>query len=137
MHYYETEIHLGRYIGKMQWFMPFFGFDCRYREFSQDLETNIFKQSNTKNLRHILSVRVNYKLPMLVKLLAEVFQDGNIRLQLMHEDIPISKRLRGSFMVNTDIEYMIGFRYIASKNIQLSTHLGSDMGLGAGLVLNY
>jgi FtsP/CotA-like multicopper oxidase with cupredoxin domain len=137
MHGYETETHLGRYIGKMQWFMPFVGFDWRYREFSQNLETNIFKQSNTKNLRHVLSVGVNYTLPMLVKLQAEVFQDGNIRVQLMREDIPISKRLRGSFMVNTDTEYMIGFRYIANKNIQFSTHLDSDMGLGGGLVLNY
>jgi len=26
---YETETHIGRYIGKMQWFMPFVGFDWR------------------------------------------------------------------------------------------------------------
>ncbi len=30
-HGYETETHIGRYIGKMQWFMPFIGFDWRYR----------------------------------------------------------------------------------------------------------
>lgn len=31
MHGYEVETHLGRYFGKMQWFMPFVGFDYRYR----------------------------------------------------------------------------------------------------------
>jgi hypothetical protein len=31
MHGYEVETHLGRYIGKMQWLMPFVGFDWRYR----------------------------------------------------------------------------------------------------------
>lgn len=29
-HGYEVETHLGRYLGKMQWFMPFIGFDWRY-----------------------------------------------------------------------------------------------------------
>jgi hypothetical protein len=29
---YETETHIGRYIGKMQWLMPFIGFDWRYRK---------------------------------------------------------------------------------------------------------
>ena len=31
-HGYETETHIGRYIGKMQWFMPFIGFDWRYQK---------------------------------------------------------------------------------------------------------
>lgn len=31
-HGYEVETHLGRYIGKMQWLMPFIGFDWRYRK---------------------------------------------------------------------------------------------------------
>jgi hypothetical protein len=31
-HGYETETHIGRYIGKMQWLMPFIGFDWRYRK---------------------------------------------------------------------------------------------------------
>jgi hypothetical protein len=45
-----------------------------------------------------------YTLPMLVNFQAEVYHDGIVRLQLMREDIPISKRLRGGFMVNTDLE---------------------------------
>src|SRR3546814_12817653 len=30
-HGYEVETHLGRYVDRMQWFMPFIGFDWRYR----------------------------------------------------------------------------------------------------------
>ena len=47
-HGYETETHIGRYIGKMQWFMPFIGFDWRYRKFGIDeVEKNLFGQTNT------------------------------------------------------------------------------------------
>lgn len=55
----------------------------------------------------------------------------------MREDIPISKRLRGGFMVNTDLEYMGELRYIINKNIGIRTHYDSDMGWGAGITLNY
>ena len=68
---------------------------------------------------------------------AEVYQDGNIRLQLMREDIPILKRLRAGFMINTDKEFMVDFRYIVNKNLGFRTHYDSDMGFGIGLNLNY
>ena len=44
MHGYEAEFHVGRYIGKMQWFMPFVGFDWRYRKMDGEVEKNIFGQ---------------------------------------------------------------------------------------------
>lgn len=137
-HGYETETHIGRYIGKMQWLMPFVGFDWRYRKLGIDeQEKNLFGQSNTKDNRAVLSVGVNYTLPMLIMAQAEVFSDGNVRFQLERKDIPISKRLRMNLMWNTDKEYMAGFRYILNKNIGFSTHYDSDMGLGAGFTLNY
>jgi hypothetical protein len=40
-------------------------------------------------------------------------------------------------MINTDKEYMAGFRYIVTKYISLSTHYDSDMGLGAGITIIY
>jgi len=40
-------------------------------------------------------------------------------------------------MLNTDKEYMAGFRYIATKYISLSTHYDSDKGLGAGITITY
>jgi len=137
-HGYETETHIGRYIGKMQWFMPFVGFDWRYRKLGIDeQETNLFSQTNTKDNRTQISLGINYTLPMLIIAQAEVYQDGNVRLQFMREDIPITKRLRAGFMINTDKEYMIDLRYILNKNFGVRTHYDSDMGFGVGLSLNY
>lgn len=136
-HGYETETHIGRYIGKNQWFMPFVGFDWRYRKHDGEVEKNIFGQSNTKDQRAVASLGFVYTLPWLVDFEAEVFHDGNVRLQLMREDIPITPRLRWAFMVNTDKEYMTGFKYIVTRNIALSTHYDSDMGIGFGATLTY
>jgi FtsP/CotA-like multicopper oxidase with cupredoxin domain len=138
MHGYETETHIGRYFGKMQWLMPFVGFDWRYRKMGIDQqERNTFRQSNTKDNRAVISLGVNYTLPMLVRFQSEVFIDGNIRLQLMREDIPINKRLRAGFMINTDKEFMVDFQYIVNKNMGIRTHYDSDMGFGLGLTLSY
>ena len=137
-HGYETETHIGRYIGKMQWIMPFIGFDWRYRKLGIDQqEKNIFGQISTKDIRAKFSVGLEYTLPMLVKFQTEIYTDGNVRLQLRREDVPVSKRLRFSFMANTDKEYMAGLRYIAGKNISVTSHYDSDMGIGFGIRLNY
>jgi CopA family copper-resistance protein len=136
-HGYETETHIGRYIGKMQWLMPFVGFDWRYRKRDGDIEKNLFNQSNTKDNRSVFSAGLEYTLPMLVKAQAEVFTDGNVRLQFERIDIPVSKRLRMDLMWNTDKEYMAGFRYIIKRNLGMTTHYDSDMGIGFGLNLNY
>jgi hypothetical protein len=66
MHGYETETHIGRYIGRNQWLMPFIGFDWRYRKFGINEIENIFGQSNTKDNRSVVSLGVNYTLPLLV-----------------------------------------------------------------------
>jgi hypothetical protein len=58
-------------------------------------------------------------------------------MQLMREDIPVAKRLRMAFMVNTDKEYMAGLKYIIGKNLGITTHYDSDMGVGFGLNVNY
>ncbi|MEO7530484.1 MAG: multicopper oxidase domain-containing protein, partial [Sediminibacterium sp.] len=137
-HGYETETHVGRYIGKMQWFMPFVGFDWRYRKLGIDeQEKNLFGQANTKDNRNLFSLGFNYTLPMLVMIQAEVYHNGDVRLQLMREDIPIAKRLRAGFMINTDKEFMLDLRYILTKNLGIRTHYDSDMGFGVGLALNY
>ncbi len=137
-HGYESETHVGRYIGKMQWLMPFVGFDWRYRKLGQnEVEANLFGQKSTKDNRTQFSLGVAYTLPMLMILQTEIYHDGNVRVQLRREDIPISKRLRAAFMVNTDKEYMVGLNYIVRKNIGFRTHYDSDMGFGVGLTLNY
>ncbi len=137
-HGYEVETHLGRYVGKMQWLMPFIGFDWRYRKLgSNEVEKNLFGQKNSKDSRSQFSAGVAYTLPMLITFQTEVYLDGNVRLQLAREDIPVTPRMRASFMVNTDKEYMGGLKYILHKNIALNTHYDSDMGFGVGLMLNY
>ncbi|WP_291116831.1 multicopper oxidase domain-containing protein [Flavobacterium sp. UBA6135] len=137
-HGYESETHIGRYIGKMQWLMPFIGFDWRYRKLGHDaVEKNLFGQKNTKDSRTQVSLGVAYTLPLLVIIQSELYHDGNVRMQLRREDIPISKRIRAAFMVNTDKEYMLGMHYIAGKNIGFRTHYDSDMGFGFGMLVNY
>jgi FtsP/CotA-like multicopper oxidase with cupredoxin domain len=85
-HGYETETHIGRYIGRNQWLMPFIGFDWRYRK-HEEPERNLFGQTNTKDNRTQFSLGVAYTLPMLVILQTEVYHDGNVRVQLRREDI--------------------------------------------------
>ncbi|MES2133147.1 MAG: multicopper oxidase domain-containing protein [Bacteroidota bacterium] len=140
MHGYEVETHLGRYIGKMQWFMPFIGYDYRYRKQDGEInfqKENLFKQSDTKDTRQAFSAGFSYTLPMLIHFEAEVFTDGTVLLQLKREDIPLTKRLRFGFMLNSDKEYMVDFRYILNKNMGIRTHYDSDMGFGVGLNFNY
>ena len=137
-HGYETETHIGRYIGKMQWFMPFIGFDWRYRRMGMDeQEQNLFGQKNTKDNRSVLSAGIEYTLPMLVKAQIEVYTDGNVRIQFERKDIPLSRRLRMNLMWNTDKEYMAGLKYIVGRNFGITTHYDSDMGVGFGVNLNY
>jgi FtsP/CotA-like multicopper oxidase with cupredoxin domain len=137
-HGYETETHIGRYIGKMQWIMPFVGFDWRYRKMEDgETEKNLFRQGSTKDERSVFSAGLEYTMPMLIKAQAEVFTDGNFRLQFERMDIPVSKRLRMNLMWNTDKEYMAGLRYIIKRNFGITTHYDSDMGIGFGVHFNY
>lgn len=138
MHGYESETHIGRYVGRMQWFMPFIGFDYRYRQMEEgETEKNLFGQANTKDKRGQFSIGAMYILPMLLTVQGELYHDGNLRLQLMREDIPVSPRIRADFMVNTDKEYMAGLRYIFGKHISGRMHYDSDMGFGVGATLSY
>ncbi|WP_410493617.1 multicopper oxidase domain-containing protein [Chryseobacterium sp.] len=137
-HGYEVETQLGRYVDRMQWLRPFIGFNYHYRKIDREnIEKNLFGQASTKDERKTFSAGVVYKLPLLVDLQAEIFTDGIVRFQLMREDIPLTPRLRGAFMVNTDKEYMAGLKYIVTKNIGISTHYDSDMSWGAGITLSY
>jgi hypothetical protein len=134
---YESESHFGRYLGKRQWWYPYVGWDYRYRITNNEPEKNLFGQLDTKNNRKAFCAGIQYTLPFLVKADARIDTDGKLRFQLMREDIPISSRLRLTMMVNTDKEYMAGFRYIVTKYFSLSTHYDSDMGFGGGITVTY
>jgi len=153
-HGYESETMIGRYFGKMQWWFPYVGFDYHYKKegkatdklFSLEKspknifgseENNWFGQSSNKNNRQTAMLGVSYTLPMLFIADARIDSDGKLRFQLSREDVPVSKRLRFNIMINTDKEYMTGFRFILTKYFSISSHYDSDMGLGAGLTISY
>ncbi|MBX7109606.1 MAG: multicopper oxidase domain-containing protein [Chitinophagales bacterium] len=153
-HGYESETMLGRYLGRMQWWYPYIGFDFHYKEeghphdnffslqgspkniFGNE-DKNMFGQTSNKNDRQTVVAGIAYTLPMLFVADARIDGDGKFRVQLSREDVPISQRLRFNIMINTDKEYMAGFRYILTKYISASTHYDSDMGFGVGLTLTY
>jgi len=136
-HGIESETYFGRYIGKMQWLMPFVGFDYHYNRMNNERENNLFGQLSNQNNRKAAVIGAQYILPMLVTAEARLDSKGKLRFQLMREDVPLTSRLRFNFMANTDKEYMAGFRYIVTKYFSLSTHYDSDMGYGAGLTITY
>ncbi len=135
-HGYEVEANVGRYLDRMQWWFPYVGFDYHYKKVDSK-ENNWLGQVSNKNNRKAFAAGVQYTLPMLVIADSRIDTDGKFRIQLSREDISITSRLRLNFMVNTDKEYMTGFRYIVTKYFSFSTHYDSDMGLGAGITLNY
>ncbi|UYQ95350.1 multicopper oxidase domain-containing protein [Chitinophaga horti] len=138
MHGYEVETHFGRYMGQMQRLLPYVGIDWRYRKMEPgEKEKNLFGQVSTKNERRALCAGLQYTLPMLAVLDARIDTDGKARVSLMREDIRVTSRLRLGFMVNTDKEYMAGLRYVLTPFMGVSAHYDSDMGLGAGITLNY
>ncbi|GAC1448902.1 MAG: hypothetical protein NVSMB7_10760 [Chitinophagaceae bacterium] len=143
MHGYESETMIGRYLGRMQWWYPYIGFDYHYKKeggpkniFGSEAK-NWFGQVSNKNDRKTVVAGLAYTLPMLVIADARVDGDGKFRFQLSREDITITPRLRFSWMINTDKEYMLGLRYIVSKYFSISSHEDSDMGLGGGITITY
>lgn len=99
--------------------------------------TGSFCQTSNKNNRKTVVAGIAYTLPTLTVADLRIDGVGKLRFQLSREDIPLTPRLRFAWMLNTDKEYMAGFRYIATKYISLSTHYDSDMGLGAGITITY
>ena len=100
-------------------------------------DKNWFGQTSNKLNRKTIIAGIEYTLPLLFTADARVDGQGKFRFQLGREDIPVTSHLRFNLMINTDKEYMAGFRYILNKYISLSTHYDSDMGLGAGLTFTY
>jgi hypothetical protein len=142
-HGYESETMVGRYLGKMQWWYPYIGFDYHFKRmggmkniFGDDSST-MFNQSSDKNNRKTVVAGIEYTLPMLIIANARIDAKGKFRFQLSREDIPVTSRLRLNWMINTDKEYMAGLRYVATKYLSLSTHYDSDMSYGAGITITY
>jgi len=140
---YESETMIGRYLGRMQWWFPYIGFDYHYKTaggpkniFGSE-EKTWFGQKSDKPNRHTVIAGIAYTLPLLVIGDARIDGNGKLRFQLSREDIPLTSRLRFNLMINTDKEYMAGFRYILTKYFSLSSHYDSDRGLGGGITITY
>jgi hypothetical protein len=144
MHGYESETMFGRYLGRMQWWLPYIGFDYHYKTedgspkniFDSDAK-NWFGQTSNKDNRHAVVAGIAYTLPTLTVADFRVDADGKFRFQLSRTDLSVTPRLRLNWMINTDKEYMLGLRYIATKYISISSHYDSDMGLGIGATFTY
>jgi len=133
---YETESHLGRYLDKNQFLMAYTGWDWRYRQ-GEDEEKSLFGQTNTSNKRGVAHFGLKYTLPWFLETDLSVDHTGYVRLQLRREDIPLTKRTRLWGMVNSDLEYNAGIRYILTKNLAASAHYDSDMDFGFGITFIY
>jgi CopA family copper-resistance protein len=133
---YESQGQFGRYLGRMQFWFPYLGWDFQYHQNNQAGKT-MFGQVNTSNNRNVAVAGIQYLLPLLIIADARVDMNGNIRLQLSRQDIAFTSRLRFGFMVNTDREYMFGLRYIVTKTFSISTQYDSDLKFGAGITVTY
>ena len=141
---YESETMFGRYLGRMQWWYPYVGYDYHFKTFNPNEKNifggdakNMFGQVSNKEHRNTVVAGIAYTLPMLVIADARIDGDGKYRFQLSREDVPVTSRLRFNIMLNTDKEYAAGLRYIITKYFSLSTHYDSDMGLGGGITITY
>jgi FtsP/CotA-like multicopper oxidase with cupredoxin domain len=133
---YESQGQFGRYLGKMQYWFPYVGWDFQYHAIDAAGKT-MLGQVNTSNQRNVAVAGVQYLLPLLIIADARVDMNGNIRLQLSRQDVAFTSRLRFGFMVNTDREYMFGLRYIITKTFSISTQYDNDLKFGAGITLTY
>ncbi|HSC39098.1 MAG TPA: multicopper oxidase domain-containing protein, partial [Chitinophagaceae bacterium] len=70
---YESETMIGRYLGRMQWWYPYIGFDYHYKRPDPDEKNifgseakNMFGQASNKENRKTVIAGIAYTLPMLV-----------------------------------------------------------------------
>ncbi|MDQ0781880.1 multicopper oxidase domain-containing protein [Chryseobacterium sp. W4I1] len=147
--HFEGSAKVGRFLGKFQWALPYAGFriqknhEIMERQMSEDMGMNFhgkktwFGQQKASKDRYAFMVGVQYLLPMLVTADASIDQNGKVLLELSREDIPISRRIRGNFSLNSDGEFSTGLRYILQKWVSVSGNYDNEMGWGAGLTFTY
>lgn len=133
---YEVESHLGRFMGRNQFLFLYTGWDFRYRK-NGAVDNTLFDQSNTKDDRGVFCYGFQYTLPWFLVADWRMDHTGTMRLQLSRDDIPVTKRMRLWGVINSDLEYSVGARYILTKYISLSSHYDSDMKLGGGVSFTY
>ena len=136
-------------LGKFQWALPYAGFriqknhEMMERQMAEDRGMNFhgkktwFGQQKASKTKAAFIVGAQYVLPMLITADASIDQNGKVLLEFSREDIPLSRRLRGNFTVNSDGEFNTGLRYILHKYLSVSGNYDNEMGWGAGITLTY
>lgn len=147
--HFEGNVKVGRFLGKFQWALPYAGFriqknhEIMERQMMEKMgmdfhgEKSWFGQKIASKNKANFIVGMQYLLPMLVTADASVDQNGKVLLELSREDIPISRRWRGNFSLNSDGEFSTGLRYILQKYLSVSGNYDNEMGWGAGITLTY
>lgn len=147
--HFEGSAKVGRFLGKFQWALPYAGFrvqnnhEIMERQMAEDRGMDFhgkktwFGQQKASKNKFAFMVGMQYVLPMLITADASVDQNGKVLLELSREDIPLSRRLRGNFSVNSDGEFSTGVRYIVQKWLSLSGNYDNEIGWGAGVTLTY
>ena len=147
--HFEGNVKVGRFLGKFQWALPYAGFrfqknhEIMERQMAEDMGMDFhgkkswFGQQKASKSKASFIVGMQYVLPMLITADASVDQNGKVLLELSREDIPISRRIRGNFSINSDGEFTTGLRYILQKWLSVSGNYDNEMGWGAGVTLTY
>lgn len=147
--HWEGNFKVGRFLGKFQWALPYAGFriqknhEIMERIMAENMYAEYhgkktwFGQQAASKTRGAFILGMQYVLPMLITADASVDQNGKFLLELSREDIPISRRWRANFTVNSDGEFNTGLRYIVQKWLSLSGNYDNEMGWGAGVTLVY
>lgn len=147
--HFDGNFKVGRFLGKFQWALPYAGF--RIQKNHEIMERQMARESGMENHgkktwfgqykaskdRYAFIVGAQYLLPMLITADASVDHNGKVLLELSREDIPISRRIRGNFSLNSDGEFTTGLRYIVQKWFSISGNYDNEMGWGAGVTLTY
>lgn len=122
---YELQPDYQLFLDKRQFFSAYFGADIR----------NTFQMTeNGKRVdRKVGVIGVRYLLPMFVQSELRVDHLGNVRFQLSRNDMPITRRLRLSWSVNTDKEFNIDFDRYIGKRFSIHASYDSDYKYGTGL----
>lgn len=147
--HFEGNVKVGRFLGKFQWALPYAGLriqknhEIMERQMAEGMgmkyqgKKNWFGQNIASKNNATFIVGMQYVLPMLVTADASVDHNGKVLLELSREDIPVSRRWRGNFSLNSDGEFSTGLRYIVQKYLSLSGNYDNEMGWGAGITLTY
>ncbi|WP_089791150.1 multicopper oxidase domain-containing protein [Chryseobacterium wanjuense] len=147
--HFDGNFKVGRFLGKFQWALPYAGFriqknhEIMERQMMEDMGMDFhgkktwFGQQKASKTRGAFVVGMQYLLPMLITADASVDQNGKVLLEFSREDIPLSRRLRGNFTVNSDGEFNTGLRYILQKWLSVSGNYDNEFGWGAGITLTY